>query len=55
VLFRSLVVADSSPASDLFRREAAKKGIDIDSIPMNDLSPIIEPFMKEFADRYKES
>lgn len=50
-----LIVADASPASELFRKEAEKHGIEIDTIPITELSPIIDPLVKEFAETYKES
>ena len=52
---RKLIVADKSKASDAFRIEAEKKRIIIDKTPLADISPIIEPLVKEFADTYKGS
>lgn len=48
-----LIVADKSVVSELFKKEAEKNGVEIDTIPLKELSPIIAPFVEEFANRYK--
>jgi len=48
-----LIVADKSVVSELFKKEAEKNGVEIDTVPMKELSPIIAPFVEEFANRYK--
>lgn len=51
---RALIVADTSPTSNQFRKEAYKNSIPIDTIPLSHLSPIIGPLVKEFSDTYKK-
>lgn len=48
-----LIISDKSAVSELFRTVAWKKGIETDTIPLNELSPLIAPFVEEFANRYK--
>ncbi len=48
-----LIISDKSAVSELFRSVAKKNGIETDNIPLNELSPVIAPFVEEFANHYK--
>ena len=48
-----LIVPETSTASDVFKKEAKKNGVVLDSIPISELSPIIAPLIEKFSQDYK--
>ena len=45
---KKLIVTDDSIANDVFIRQAKKNGLEYDTVPISDLSPIIGPLKESF-------
>jgi len=44
-----LILAEDDPAQKIFRMQAEKNGLSFETVPLSDLSPIVEPMKELFA------
>ncbi|MBU1172745.1 MAG: hypothetical protein KKD44_24570 [Proteobacteria bacterium] len=51
---KKLIIPDDSKAGQIFRKQAEKNALTVDTVPLSDLSPIIAPLMAAFAEEDEE-
>ena len=49
---RKLILAKDDPAKNIFRMQAEKNGLSFETVPLSDLSPIVEPMKELFASQF---
>jgi hypothetical protein len=49
---RKLILAEDDPAKIIFRMQAEKNGLSFETVPLSDLSPIVEPMKELFASEF---
>lgn len=51
---KKIIVPDESKAGDIFRKLAKKYNLQVESVPLSELSPIIAPLIAAFAETDEE-
>lgn len=49
---RKLILPEDDPAKNIFGMQAEKNGLSFETVPLSDLSPIVEPMKELFASQF---